>query len=105
MEILVRGGINMPIEEKKMTKPAHNFLLENRERMSISGVVDVDVFNPDMVIIQTEMGMLTVKGRDLHINKLSLETTELIVDGEIASCVYSTNEPKSSEGFLAKLFK
>lgn len=96
----------MPIEEKKqINKTQHNFLLENRERMSVSGVVDVDVFNPDMVVVQTDMGMLTIKGIDLHINKLNLESSELIVEGEINSCVYSDKMASTGGGFLGKIFK
>jgi sporulation protein YabP len=90
----------MPIEEKKqISKAQHNFLLENRERMSVSGVIDVDVFNPDMVVVQTDMGMLTIKGIDLHINKLNLESSELIVEGEINSCVYSDKISSTGGGF------
>ena len=96
----------MPIEEKKVvSKTGHNFLLENRERMSVSGVVDVDIFNPDMIVVQTEMGMLTVKGVDLHINKLNLESAELIIDGEIASCIYSDKVNNSGSSFISKIFK
>ena len=96
----------MPIEERKQTvsKKQHNFLLENREKMSISGVLDVDIFNPDMVVVQTEMGMLTIKGIDLHINKLNLESSELCVEGEIGSCTYS-DKMTSNGGFLGKIFK
>ena len=53
------------------------------------GVLDVDIFNPDMVVVQTELGMLTIKGVDLHIYKLNLEAKELCVEGEISSCTYS----------------
>ncbi|MBE5812134.1 MAG: sporulation protein YabP [Clostridiales bacterium] len=96
----------MPIEEKKaVNKTGHNFLLENRERMSVSGVVDVDIFNPDMIVVQTEMGMLTVKGNDLHINKLNLESAELIIDGEIASCIYSDKPVNTGASFISKIFK
>lgn len=96
----------MPIEEKKaVNKVGHNFLLENRERMSVSGVLDVDIFNPDMIVVQTEMGMLTVKGNDLHINKLNLESAELIIDGEISSCIYSDKTVNSSGSFISKIFK
>lgn len=96
----------MPIEEKKqVTKTQHNFLLENREKMSISGVIDVDIFNPDMVVVQTDMGMLTVKGMDLHINKLNLESAELSLEGEITSCVYSEKINTSAGGIFSKIFK
>ncbi len=96
----------MPIEEKKQVlKAGHNFLLENREKMSISGVIDVDIFNPDMIVAQTEMGMLTVKGSDLHINKLNLEASELIIEGEIESCAYSDKTANSASSLLSKIFK
>lgn len=97
----------MPIEERKQIgslKGSHNFLLENREKMSISGVLDVDIFNPDMVVVQTEMGMLTIKGVDLHINKLNLESAELCVEGEIGSCTYS-DKVSTGGSLLGKIFK
>jgi len=96
----------MPIEEKKqVSKSGHNFLLEGREKMSVSGVNDVDIFNPDMIVVQTEMGMLTVKGADLHINKLNLEASELIIEGEIASCIYSDKQVNQGGSLLSKIFK
>ncbi len=97
----------MPIEERKQVpsgKAQHNFLLENREKMSISGVIDVDIFNPDMVVVQTDMGMLTIKGVDLHINKLNLESSELCLEGEISSCAYS-EKTAATGSFLGKIFK
>ena len=95
----------MPIEEKKqVSKTQHNFLLENREKMSISGVLDVDIFNPDMVVVQTDIGMLTIKGVDLHINKLNLESAELSLEGEILSCAYS-EKTVAAGNFWGKIFK
>ena len=95
----------MPIEEKKqVSKAQHNFLLENREKMSISGVLDVDIFNPDMVVVQTDLGMLTIKGIDLHINKLNLESSELSLEGEISSCTYS-EKTVTAGNFFGKIFK
>lgn len=96
----------MPIEEKKAISKntQHNFLLENREKMSISGVLDVDIFNPDMVVVQTDMGMLTIKGVDLHINKLNLESSELCLEGEISSCAYS-EKAVTAGSFFTKIFK
>ena len=96
----------MPIEEKKQAvKTQHNFLLENREKMSLSGVLDVDIFNPDMVVVQTEMGMLTIKGIDLHISKLNLESSELSLEGEINSCIYSEKTGTNGGSLLSKIFK
>lgn len=95
-------------DEKKTIKPKiQNIIIENREKMSISGVIDVESFNDESVIIDTELGTLVVKGEDLHINKLNLDNSELIIEGDIISCEYSDREGPGSRGFgfLSKMFK
>lgn len=83
-----------------------NLILENRERLSLSGVVDVTSFNEDSIILETDLGTLIVKGQDLHINKLNLDNAELVVEGEIDSCTYSDKEFKSkSFSLFSNLFK
>ena len=78
--------------------------LENRKNMTITGVSDVDSFDEQAVVAYTDLGELTVKGRNLHINKLSVETGELSLEGEIVSMSYTENQA-SSGGFLSKLFR
>jgi sporulation protein YabP len=75
------------IEERKgiNTNIVQNLVLENRSRLNISGVLDVLSFDDQIIIIETELGMLTVKGDNLRINKLSIDTSEVIVEGEIIS--------------------
>ena len=83
-----------------------NIILENRRKLSISGVLDVLSFDDQIVILETDLGMLTVKGEDLRINKLSLDSTEVIIDGNINSLTYSQKQDgKSSGGLLNKIFK
>ncbi len=95
------------IEEKKIPKPkVQNLILENRERLNISGVIDVESFNDESVIVDTELGVLVVRGMDLHINKLNLDSSELSIEGEIVSCEYSEREgSRSKGGFFARMFK
>ena len=101
----------MPIDERKtmsnMTNVIQNIVLENREKLTISGVLDVLSFDDQIVILETELGLLTVKGENLRINKLSLDTADVIVDGEIYNLGYSEKnlEKKSVGGILGKLFK
>ena len=75
------------IEERKSTtinqNIVQNIVLENREKLNVSGVNDVLSFDDQVVMIDTELGLLTVKGENIRINKLSLDTSEVIVDGEI----------------------
>lgn len=95
-------------EEKKVTKSRiQNLILENREKLSVSGVVDVESFNEDSIIIDTELGTLVIRGEDLHINKLNLDSSELIVEGDIISCEYSDRDGSRSKGmgFFSKMFK
>ena len=95
------------IEEKKVTKPkVQNLILENREKLSISGVLDVESFNDECVIVDTELGVLIIHGEDLHINKLNLDNSELNIEGDIISCQYSDKEGGKSKGsFFSKMFK
>ena len=73
------------IEERKSTTINQNIVqyivLENREKLNVSGVNDVLSFDDQVVMIDTELGLLTVKGENIRINKLSLDTSEGIVDG------------------------
>ena len=96
------------LEERKNmnTNIVQNLILENRNRLNISGVLDVLSFDDQIIIVETELGMLTVKGDNLRINKLSIDTSEVIVEGEIISLTYNTKDlNKKSEGFLGKIFK
>ena len=65
----------MPLEERKsmssMTNVIQNIVLENREKLNITGVLDVLSFDDQIVILETELGLHTVKGENLRINKLS----------------------------------
>lgn len=84
-----------------------NVILENREKLTISGVLDVLSFDDQIVIVETELGLLTVKGENLRINKLSLDTTEVIVEGTIFNLSYSEKnlDKKSGGSILGKIFK
>ncbi len=99
----------MAIDERKINNPNNviqNLILENREKLSISGVLDVLSFDDQVVIVETELGLLTIKGENLRINKLSIDTSEVIVEGEVYNLAYSENElDKKSSGFLNKIFK
>lgn len=98
----------MTIEERKQLSSniIQNLVLENRGKLSVSGVNDVLSFDDQIVMIETELGLLTVKGEDLRINKLSIDTSEVIVEGDIYHLSYSEKTMDSKGGsFLGKLFK
>lgn len=93
------------IEEKKNNKVAHNIILENRNKLSISGVNDVDSFDDKQISAFTEMGFLTIKGSNLHINKFNTQNGELNLSGKIDSLIYSNREKVSTTNLISKLFK
>lgn len=83
-----------------------NLILENRNKLSISGVKDVMSFDDQVVIMETELGLLTIKGDNLKINKLSLDTSEVVVEGEISNMGYSDHSKREQDGGLfSKIFK
>jgi sporulation protein YabP len=91
-------------EEKRTAKLPHNLILENRKTLSISGVIDVDRFDEESVVALTDLGELSIRGTNLHISRLSLESGDLTLDGEIASLTYTDHQPASG-GFFSKLFR
>ena len=100
----------MAMEEKNSilsnNNKLQNIILENREKLSISGVIDVLSFDDQIVILETELGLLTVKGENLRINKLSLDTADVVIDGEIYNLGYSEKEiNQKSNGLLGKIFR
>lgn len=94
------------MEEKKTIKPMNQTItLDNREKLSVSGVVDVESFNEESIIAVTDLGVLIIRGTELHINKLNLDSNELVVEGDIFSLEYSDGETGKSKSFFGKMFK
>ena len=60
-------------------KIPHSVVLEDRRRLTVSGISDVDSFDEQTIVVFTPLGELTVKGADLHISHLDLEMGELAV--------------------------
>ena len=69
---------NMPQNNGNVVQ---NLILENREKLTITGVVDVLSFDDQIVIVETQLGLLTVKGEDLRLNNLSIDGIEVIIQG------------------------
>ena len=69
----------MAAEERNREMP-HTVILEGREKLSISGVVDVQSFDEEQVLLETVRGMMVVRGQGLHVERLQLEAGELIVE-------------------------
>jgi len=91
-------------ENVKRVELPHNIILEGRERLSISGVEDVDSFDEESVVVFTSRGTLSIRGSGLRIEKLSVDLGELVVAGSVNSLQYE-DEERRSESFWRRLFR
>ena len=95
------------MEDFSGVKHQHKLSLHNRKDCTISGVVDVLSFDVSEILLETEQGMLMIRGSALHVTRLTLEKGEIEIDGKIDSITYSEHGSHggSETSFLAKLFK
>lgn len=91
-------------EEKKLGKQRHNLIMEERRSLTVSGVMDIERFDEEEVVVATELGQLSIKGQGLHLNKIDVEDGELSVEGELDGITYSQRQEKGGS-LLARLFR
>ena len=96
----------MPYEsDRARPEAAHHIILEDRERLTVSGVEEVESFDESSIVMSTTRGTLVIRGEDLHIEKLSLDGGDLKVEGEIDSLTYEDERREKGGGLLARLFR
>ena len=81
----------------------HSIQLEERHRLVVTGVSEVLSFDENEVIMDTSLGLLTVEGEVLHVEKLSLDMGELSLEGSIQSLCYSRDRQKKGS-FWSRVF-
>ena len=82
-------------------RTGHRLTLEERSRLTMTGVTEVVSFEESYVVMHTTLGTLTVQGQDLQLKNLSAEGGQVAVEGKIASLSYE--EPRVSGGWLRRL--
>lgn len=93
-------------KEIKVNENKSNLSLENRKKLSLTGVVEVINFDDEHIILNTSLGVLTVRGEGLKMNKLDVQNGEIIIIGKVNSCVYTGSElKKNKESLVSRLFK
>jgi sporulation protein YabP len=98
--------IRMPGEEKKRSPSRHGLTIEKREIVNVSGVIDVISFDEESVIGETELGVIIIRGINLHVKKINLESGELVVAGEIDGVSYENpGAAGKSKSLMGRLFK
>ena len=88
---------NKPEEEQKL-------VLINRDKLQLSGVENVESFSDKEIVLITNMGKLTIKGEDLNINQLNVETKDFSMEGYVVSLIYS-KYVKKDKSFIERIFK
>lgn len=88
----------------------HSLSITNREQAQVMGVLAVESFDDEEIILETELGTLTLRGEELAIKQLDLESGRFAVEGYILSCVYSAPKARGvrgqkARGFLERLLK
>lgn len=96
----------MKMEERTIQKN-HKLVINNRKTSLVTGVADVLSFDLNEILLETEQGMMMVKGSDLHVNRLSLEKGEVDLSGNIDSIAYSDIPigGKQGEKLFSRLFR
>lgn len=93
------------LKDEKKSPAVHNVIMESRKSLTISGVTDVDSFDERCISLYTQMGELVIKGRDLHINEVSVETGDMVVEGDIWALNYGDKDKRGPVSFIGKLFR
>lgn len=94
--------------EERQSGKLHKLVVNNRKTSMVTGVLDVLSFDLNEILLETEQGMLMVKGTDLHVNRLNVEKGEVDLSGNIDSFAYSSAEQhtvRDGDGFFARLFR
>lgn len=94
------------MDEKTGIRP-HSCLVQNRSSVSLTGVREVVSFDENQVVMDTDLGLLTLKGKDLHVSRLTVEKGEVDVEGTVDTMAYSSNEAyrKAGQSLISRLFK
>lgn len=80
-----------------VNKRVHKIMMTNRRTCTINGVCDVLSFDIHEILLETDQGMLMIKGDELHVNRLMLDKGEVDVDGKMDSLTYSETSGQSGK--------
>ncbi len=95
------------MEEQRQRAKPHKIMLDKRAHAMISGVREVISFDEKEVVLETELGTLSIRGEDLKVSRLTVEQGEVDIGGRMDSFIYTENRGKKAQGesFFGRLFK
>ena len=94
-------------ELNQASRRPHKMSMVNRKTCTLTGVKDVIAFDVAEVILETDMGILQIKGKDLHVKRLTLDKGEVDVEGRVDSFIYTEQHSIQAKGesFFGRLWK
>jgi sporulation protein YabP len=94
------------MEDNKQIRK-HQLSLNDRKEAKLTGVRDVRSFDDHEIILETDLGILMIRGTELHMGRLTLEKGEVDITGRVDNLIYSELKgyTKSGESFMKRLFK
>jgi len=94
------------MEDNKLKRSGpHSIYLEDRKKLTVTDVTDIENFNEEAILINLSGGSLAVKGQGLHIQRLDLDEGKVIITGFVNSAVYTEKKDRQDKGFLKKILK
>ena len=94
------------MEDLNATGRMHKVTMTNRRTCTVNGVNDVLSFDLREILLETEQGMLMIRGIDLHVNRLSVEKGEVDLEGKVDSLTYlSKNTDNRDESLFRRMFR
>lgn len=91
------------MDENKKKLP-HTLIVEDRRKLSLTGITDVGNFDEEGLSVYTDFGEVSVKGENIQVNILNVETGQFEAEGKFTEIKYS-DRVKASGGFFSKVFK
>lgn len=81
----------------------HDLILENREKLTVTGVRRVLQCNAESAAIETARGVLQLAGAQLNVTSLDLDSGEVKLTGRIDTVEYTA--ARTPGGFLSRLLR
>ncbi|MCD8328382.1 MAG: sporulation protein YabP [Ruminococcus sp.] len=92
------------MNEKTLTKPS-NLTLENRSLLRLTGVTDIDSFNEEAIVLFTTLGELVIKGKNLHVNSVNVDSGDAEIVGEIKTISYTNRKLTKKPNAIKRLMR
>ena len=93
------------MDEKNIASQGQNVTMENREKVSFTGVKDIGAFTEEQVQLSTTKGGVIVKGADLKVQKLDVDDGRVIITGMVNSLTYTDKGEKKDKNIIGKIFR